>query len=88
MGVSEVQSGDIVDRVNRLLEHEFELQPSEIAAELRLKEDLQLDSLDAVDLLAALERELGIPIDDERAKAIRTVQHVYDYVADMQRTAD
>ncbi|MGF6114175.1 acyl carrier protein [Pseudomonas sp. ADAK2] len=45
----------------------------------RFIEDLGADSLDAVELVMALEQELGMAIPDDVAEKITTVQHVIDY---------
>lgn len=70
--------------VDLTLQQEFELSAADIRPDRRLREDLDLDSLDAVDLLAALERTLKIRIDDDRAKVVRTVADLYTYVQEMR----
>lgn len=47
--------------------------------------DLGADSLDAVELVMALEEELGIDIPDEDAEKITTVQNAFDYANAHQR---
>ena len=76
---------EIVARVNRTLEAEFEIAPERVQPAMRLREDLELDSLDAVDLIAALEQDLKIQIDGEAAKGIRTVDELYAFVERLVR---
>ncbi|MBI5509258.1 MAG: acyl carrier protein [Deltaproteobacteria bacterium] len=83
-----VARSEIIARVNRTLQDEFEIAVDKIAPDKRLREDLDLDSLDAVDMIAALEQGLHIRIDEERAKKIRTVGDVYDFVEGMLAEAD
>ena len=45
-----------------------------------LKEDLEADSLDAVELIMAVEEEFDIEIPDEKAAEIKTVQDIVDYI--------
>ena len=74
---------EIVARVNQTLQEEFEISENKIAPDKRLREDLDLDSLDAVDMIAALEQGLRIQIDEEQAKKVRTVGELYDFVERM-----
>ena len=74
---------EIVARVNQTLQDEFEISEEKITADKRLREDLDLDSLDAVDMIAALEQGLRIQIDEEQAKKVRTVGELYDFVERM-----
>jgi acyl carrier protein len=69
-----------INLVNETLLSEFELEPSSIVPEARLREDLGLDSLDAVDLVVALEKVLQLRIPEEVAREMRTVSDVHAYV--------
>ena len=48
--------------------------------EASLSEDLDADSLDAVELGMAIEENLGVAISDEDLPNIKTVQDLVDYV--------
>lgn len=74
---------EIVSHVNRTLEDEFEIPEEEIVAAKRLREDLELDSLDAVDMIVALEKALKMRVDEDAAKRIVTVGDIYDFVESM-----
>lgn len=71
---------EIVARVNEVLVDEFEVVAAGLEPGTRLQEDLELDSLDAVDLIVALEQALGIRTDEEEAKKIGTLGELYDFV--------
>ena len=45
-----------------------------------MKEDLDADSLDAVELIMAVEEEFDIEIPDDKATEIKTVQDIVDYI--------
>ena len=60
------------------------LQPEELGLTLLFKEDLGLDSLDLVELVSALESELGVAVTDEVAEALTSLGDVVAYV-DSQR---
>jgi len=74
---------EIVQHVDKTLQDEFEIKASDISPDKLLRDDLDLDSLDAVDMIVALEQGLKIRIDEEEAKKIRTVNDVYDFVEKM-----
>ncbi len=69
---------NVVSQVNKLLEQGFEISADKLIPSSLLKEDLGLDSLDAVDLLVHLEGNLGVKIDGEKLLKIKTLQDVYD----------
>ena len=66
--------------VDQTLVNEFELDPSSLNPQARMREDLGLDSLDAVDLIVALEKALRVQIPESIAREIRTVGDVHEYV--------
>ncbi len=74
---------EIIAHVNKTLIDEFEVPEDNIAPDKRLREDLELDSLDAVDMIVALEQGLKIRVDEEEAKQIRTVGDIYNFVEKM-----
>lgn len=59
---------------------QFELEPAKVVPEARLREDLDLDSLDAADMLVAIEKSFGIRLDDQIARQFRTVSDIHSYV--------
>ena len=69
-----------IDIVNQTLISEFELEPSAVVPEARMREDLRLDSLDAVDLIVALEKALKVQIPETEAREMRTMGDVHQYV--------
>jgi acyl carrier protein len=70
----------IYDAVKRELSALFELQPDKIAWNARLYEDLDLDSIDAVDLVVRLQELTKKRIAPEQFKAVRTVEDVVNAV--------
>lgn len=61
----------------------FELKENEVKLESHLYEDLDLDSIDAVDLVVYLQKETGQKIQPEEFKTVRTVKDVVDAVAEL-----
>lgn len=70
----------ILTRVVEVLAKSFDLDPDQIHPTSHLFEDLDLDSIDAIDLVVGLEEETGLDVDEDELKAIRIVQDVVDLV--------
>lgn len=77
----------IYQEVSTLLTKLFEIEPETITPEARLYEDLELDSIDAVDMIVHLQKKTGKKIKPEEFKAVRTVQDVVDAVERLLREA-
>ncbi|MBK4768925.1 MULTISPECIES: acyl carrier protein [unclassified Pantoea] len=76
---------DIYQEVATLLATLFEIDPDEIRPDARLYEDLELDSIDAVDMVVHLQKRTGRKIKPEAFRAVRTVQDVVDAVDQLMR---
>jgi acyl carrier protein len=74
---------DIFKGVCRELHALFDVPEKNITLEARLYEDLDLDSIDAVDLVVRLQEITGKRIPPDRFKSVRTVQDVVDAVEDL-----
>jgi acyl carrier protein len=61
----------------------FETPREKVTPEARLNEDLDLDSIDAVDLVVKLQQMTGRRIKPEDYKTVRTVGDVIDRVMDL-----
>jgi len=75
---------EIIEQVNSLLEEEFEVAQSEFAPEANLKETLNLDSINLVDLIALVQFTYKITIPVEDLKKIQTFNDLYDYIEQHQ----
>ncbi len=64
----------------------FELPPDKIGLKSRLYDDLDLDSIDAVDLVVRLQELTKKRLKPEQFKAVRTVEDVVDAVEQMLRS--
>ncbi|MBQ6203007.1 MAG: acyl carrier protein [Prevotella sp.] len=71
---------EIIDQVNSLLEEEFEVEQSEFTPDANLKETLNLDSINLVDLIALVQMTYKITIPVEDLKQIQTFNNLYDYI--------
>ena len=70
----------IVDKINGFLVDEFEVDPGKITPEANLRETLELDSLDYIDLVVVIESNFGFKVKPEDFTNIDTFQSFYDYV--------
>ena len=75
-----MDNAEILRRVVEVLANSFDLDPDQIHPTSHLFEDLDLDSIDAIDLVVGLEEETGLDVNEEELKAIRIVQDVVDLV--------
>ena len=67
-------------KVKDLIVETLGCDEEKVTLEASLKEDLEADSLDAVELIMAVEEEFDIEIPDEKAAEIKTVQDIVDYI--------
>ncbi len=75
-----MEKQEIFDRIKNALVEEFDMDAAKLVPEARLYEDLELDSIDAVDLIVKLKSMLPRNIDPEVFKAVRTLQDVVDAI--------
>ena len=71
---------EIIEKINGFLVDEFEADASLITPEASLKETLDLDSLDFVDLVVVIENNFGFKAKGEDFVNIKTFQDFYDYI--------
>ena len=68
------------EKVRDIIVSNLSCDADTVTMEASLTEDLELDSLDAVDLNAALEDELGVAMPDEVLKEVKTVGDTVRYL--------
>jgi acyl carrier protein len=71
---------EIIAKINEFLVEEFEVDADKIVATANLRETLELDSLDYVDLVVIIESNFGFKVVAEDFINIHTFQDFYDYV--------
>ncbi|MCO6540082.1 MAG: acyl carrier protein [Gilliamella sp.] len=70
----------IFEQIQSALVQLFELSAKDIKPESKLFEELDLDSIDAVDLVVHLQKKIGKKVDPETFKSVRTVQDVVEAI--------
>ncbi len=71
---------EIFQRIAAIMHDTFDIEPSRITPQATLSGDLDIDSIDAVDLIVQLKPMLGGNLRPEAFKAVRSVQDVVDTV--------
>lgn len=73
-----MEKQEIFDRLSVILQESFDIDAGTITPESRLYEDLDIDSIDAVDLIVKLKPLAGKRLQPEVFKTVRTLQDVVD----------
>ena len=71
---------DIFNTLRDALVELFELPPERVTLDANLYQDLEIDSIDAVDMIDHIKRQTGKKIAAEEFKAVRTVNDVVEAV--------
>ena len=72
---------EVKEKINTFLIDELEIEPSKVQPSSRLKEDVGIDSLDYVDIVAFVTRNFGFKIDKAEMKDVLTLQQFYEFVS-------
>jgi len=75
-----VTQEEVYEKIVSVLVDEFEVDANSVSMESNLFTDLELDSLDAIDLMVTLDKELNIEIKTETMQDMRTIQDVCTFV--------
>ncbi len=75
----------IYARILAVMEELFDINVDEVSLDSRLYEDLDIDSIDAVDLVVELKKITGKKLQPDDFKSVRTVQDVVDAVSRLLR---
>ena len=83
-----MEKQEIFEKIKAALIDDFEIKEEKLVSEARLYEDLELDSIDAVDLIVKLKSFLPRNIDPEVFKSVRTLQDVVDAIYNLIHSAE
>lgn len=78
---------EILDKLRVILQDTFEIDPARVSPETNLFSELDLDSIDAVDLAIKLQELTGKRIKPDEFKTVRTVNDVIAAVHGLLATA-
>lgn len=71
-----ISQEEILTKISDILEEDFECPREKLTMDVKLFEELDLDSIDAVDLIVRLQQFTGKKVDPESFKQIRTLGDV------------
>jgi len=69
-----------LDELKSLFEEMFDVDPDDVVESAQLYDDLDIDSIDAVDLIVKIREMTGKKIAPEEFKNVRTVAEVVDAI--------
>jgi acyl carrier protein len=70
----------VLDKIKELIAEELGIEEDVINMESSLSEDLGADSLDAIELIMAIEEAFDVEIDDSDASKIKLVSDIVNYL--------
>ena len=68
------------EKICEMLADKFDVDASTLTVDTKIKEDLQADSLDIVELMMDLEENYDITIEDEEAMKLNTIGDIVKYI--------
>ena len=71
---------EVSKKISTALSDLFEVDPEAISESALLYEDLDIDSIDAVDLIIELKSFTGLVIDPEDFKSVKTIEDVINII--------
>lgn len=74
----------VFDKIKDIIIEQLSVDESMVTPETNLMKDLEADSLDAVEIIMAIEEEFGIEIPDEDAEKFQLVGDLVRYVEEQQ----
>lgn len=70
----------VFEKVKGFVVDQLGVDPDQVEMDTNLMKDLEADSLDAVEIILAVEDEYGLDIPDETAEKFETVRDLVEYV--------
>ena len=70
----------VLDQIKKILVETMDFEEEKVTLDAKLKDDLNLDSLDSVELIMSAEEEFGIEIPDEDVMNFKTVNDIVNYI--------
>ncbi len=71
---------DVVEKVNDFLIDEFELEQEQLVPDALMKDDLDIESLDFVDIAVIIEKNFGLKVTSEQMVKIKKLEDLYNFI--------
>ncbi len=73
---------EVFEQVREILVERLDVKADDVNIGAHLRDDLEADSLDLVELIMDLEERFGVKISDEEAQSITTVGEAVDFISE------
>jgi acyl carrier protein len=73
---------EVFEELKKIIADNFEIDPAQVTRESNIVTDLDLDSIDAIDMVAELQKKVGCRLSAEDFKSVKTVGDIVKVVAD------
>jgi acyl carrier protein len=70
----------VLNKIREVVVKKFKVQPQNVNVGTRLREDLNVDSLDAVELIMELEDTFNVKISDDEAQKLKTIGDIVSFI--------
>jgi acyl carrier protein len=70
----------VFDKIKAIIVEQLGVEEAQVAMETHLMKDLEADSLDAVEIIMAIEDEFDLEVPDEAAEKFQSVGDIVKYV--------
>ena len=70
----------VLDKIRDVVVKKFKVQPENVSGATLLREDLNVDSLDAVELIMELEDTFNVKISDDEAQKLKTIGDIVSFI--------
>jgi acyl carrier protein len=70
----------VFEQLQEIIINELSVDKESVTMDASINEDLGADSLDAVELVMAIEEEFEISVSDENAQQFKTVRQIVEYI--------
>ena len=75
----------VFEKVRQIIVEQLGVEDDKVQLDTHLMKDLEADSLDAVEIIMAIEEEYGIEIPDEEAEKFQKVSDLVDFVEEKSK---
>lgn len=75
-----MKKDEVIAKVNGFFVEEFELDAELLIPEANLRDDLEIESLDFVDIAVEIEKKFGFKIKGEEMVSVKTLGDLYNYI--------
>lgn len=76
---------EVVVKVNDFLIDEFELEEHQLSPNALMKEDLDIESLDFVDIAVIIDKQFGIKVTSEQMIKIKKLEDLYAFILERSK---